>query len=145
MQGLIEHYKEIVEYFNRKGVSVIFLFRKNLLRRMVSVLSNSHDRYAKLLNGTHKSHVHSHEEVSSCILPSLSLHAYTDEHKIIQSNHFAALPRLVLLRSINQKSIQHCWSQIWKEWRFLPRRHWTTSIALDIWFCIMKILSEIKL
>ncbi|KAK6798440.1 hypothetical protein RDI58_006143 [Solanum bulbocastanum] len=64
-QGLIEHHKEIVEYFNRKGVSVIFLFRKNLLRRMVSVLSNSHDRYAKLLNGTHKSHVHSHEEAGT--------------------------------------------------------------------------------
>ncbi|KAK4393314.1 hypothetical protein Sango_1802200 [Sesamum angolense] len=44
------------------GVSVIFLFRRNLLRRMVSVIANSHDRYAKLLNGTHKSHVHSHEE-----------------------------------------------------------------------------------
>lgn len=31
---------------------------------MVSVLANSYDRYAKLLNGTHKSHVHSEEEVS---------------------------------------------------------------------------------
>lgn len=30
---------------------------------MVSVLANSYDRYAKLLNGTHKSHVHSPEEV----------------------------------------------------------------------------------
>ncbi|CAN4082878.1 unnamed protein product [Withania somnifera] len=64
-QGLIEHHKEIVEYFNKKGVSVIFLFRKNLLRRMVSVLSNSYDRYAKLLNGTHKSHVHSPEEAGT--------------------------------------------------------------------------------
>lgn len=65
MQGLMDHHKEIVEYFNDKGVSVIFLFRRNLLRRMVSVLANSYDRYAKLLNGTHKSHVHSHEEVIS--------------------------------------------------------------------------------
>ncbi|PHT56920.1 hypothetical protein CQW23_05406 [Capsicum baccatum] len=105
-QGLIAHHKEIAEYFNKKGVSVIFLFRKNLLRRMVSVLSNSYDRYAKLLNGTHKSHVHSPEEVSSCILPTLSLQALGQ--KIIQSNHFAALLRLVLLQSINQKSIQHC-------------------------------------
>ncbi|KAL0377729.1 UNVERIFIED_CONTAM: hypothetical protein Sradi_3078400 [Sesamum radiatum] len=61
-QGLMEYHKEIVEYFNDRGVSVIFLFRRNLLRRMVSVLANSYDRYAKLLNGMHKSHVHSHEE-----------------------------------------------------------------------------------
>lgn len=33
---------------------------------MVSVLANSYDRHAKLLNGTHKSHVHSEEEVSLC-------------------------------------------------------------------------------
>lgn len=58
-QGLMEHHKEIVEYFNRRNVSAIFLFRRNLLRRMISVLANSYDRDAKLLNGTHKSHVHS--------------------------------------------------------------------------------------
>ncbi len=69
MQGLMEHHKEIAEYFNRKGVSAIFLFRRNLLRRMVSMLANSYDRYAKQLNGAHKSHVHTHEEVS----PSVSL------------------------------------------------------------------------
>lgn len=63
MQGLMENHKEIAEYFNDRGVSVIFLFRRNLLRRMVSLLANSYDRYAKLLNGTHKSHVHSTEEV----------------------------------------------------------------------------------
>ncbi|KAE7999593.1 hypothetical protein FH972_004001 [Carpinus fangiana] len=72
-QGLVEHHKEIAEYFNRKGVSAIFLFRRNLLRRMVSMLANSYDRYAKQLNGTHKSHVHTHEEVSlSLSLLSLS-------------------------------------------------------------------------
>ncbi|XWS33632.1 hypothetical protein CRYUN_Cryun22dG0099500 [Craigia yunnanensis] len=64
-QGLIEHHREIVEYFNHRGVSAIFLFRRNLLRRMVSVLANSYDRYAKLLNGTHKSHVHSQEEAAA--------------------------------------------------------------------------------
>ncbi|CAA3013364.1 nodulation h [Olea europaea subsp. europaea] len=64
-QGLMENHKEIVEYFNNRGVSVIFLFRRNLLRRMVSVLANSFDRYAKLLNGTHKSHVHSLEEADT--------------------------------------------------------------------------------
>ncbi|GFP96930.1 nodulation protein h [Phtheirospermum japonicum] len=64
-QGVMEYHKEIVEYFNDRGVSVIFLFRRNLLRRMVSVLANSYDRYAKLLNGTHKSHVHSYEEADT--------------------------------------------------------------------------------
>lgn len=71
-QGLMEHPKEIADYFNRRGVSIIFLFRRNLLRRMVSVLANSYDRYAKLLNGAHKSHVHSTEEVSL----SLPLYIY---------------------------------------------------------------------
>lgn len=61
-QGLMEHHKEIEEYFNRRRVSVIFLFRRNLLRRMVSMLANSYDRHAKLLNETHKAHVHSVEE-----------------------------------------------------------------------------------
>lgn len=63
LQGLLDNHKEIVDYFNQRGVSAIFLFRRNPLRRMVSVLANSYDRYAKLLNGTHKSHVHSLEEV----------------------------------------------------------------------------------
>ncbi|XP_048334378.2 uncharacterized protein LOC107409085 [Ziziphus jujuba] len=61
-QGLMEHHKEVLEYFNRRGVFAIFLFRRNLLRRMVSDLANSYDRRAKLLNGTHKAHVHSAEE-----------------------------------------------------------------------------------
>ncbi|KAF5740702.1 hypothetical protein HS088_TW11G00779 [Tripterygium wilfordii] len=58
-QGLMAHREGIAEYFKEKGVSAIFLFRRNLLRRMVSMLANSHDSHAKLLNGTHKSHVHS--------------------------------------------------------------------------------------
>ncbi|PSS26095.1 Nodulation protein like [Actinidia chinensis var. chinensis] len=61
-QGLMQHHEEIVEYFNSKGVSAIFLFRRNLLRRMISILANSYDQNAKLLNGTHKSHVHSSHE-----------------------------------------------------------------------------------
>ncbi|ESW28537.1 hypothetical protein PHAVU_003G294900 [Phaseolus vulgaris] len=61
-QGLMQHHEEIGEYFRIHGVSLIFLFRRNLLRRMVSVLANEYDRNAKLLNGTHKSHVHSPKE-----------------------------------------------------------------------------------
>ncbi|KAK8685901.1 hypothetical protein V6N13_124933 [Hibiscus sabdariffa] len=64
-QGLMEHHKQVVEYFNHRGVSAVFLFRRNLLRRMVSLLANSYDRNAKLLNGTHKSHVHSQEEAAA--------------------------------------------------------------------------------
>ncbi|KAK8694742.1 hypothetical protein V6N13_072287 [Hibiscus sabdariffa] len=64
-QGLIEHLKQVVEYFNHRGVSAVFLFRRNLLRRMVSLLANTYDRNAKLLNGTHKSHVHSQEEAAA--------------------------------------------------------------------------------
>ncbi|WOL10378.1 hypothetical protein Cni_G19133 [Canna indica] len=61
-QGFMKHHEEIIEYFNKKGVFAIFLFRRNLLRRLVSILANSHDRDAKQLNGTHKAHVHSKDE-----------------------------------------------------------------------------------
>ncbi|XP_057965788.1 uncharacterized protein LOC131156266 [Malania oleifera] len=73
-QGLLQHHEEIVNYFNSRGVSAIFLFRRNLLRRMISVLANSYDRDAKLLNGTHKSHVHSpHEaEILAKYKPSIN-------------------------------------------------------------------------
>ncbi|XP_010530883.1 PREDICTED: uncharacterized protein LOC104807356 [Tarenaya hassleriana] len=61
-QGLMKHHEEIIDYFIARGISAIFLFRRNLLRRTISVLANSYDRDAKLLNGTHKSHVHSPKE-----------------------------------------------------------------------------------
>ncbi|KAH8498438.1 hypothetical protein H0E87_017368 [Populus deltoides] len=61
-QGVMQHHEEIVEYFKTRGVSAIFLFRRNLLRRMISILANSYDREVKPLNGTHKSHVHSLRE-----------------------------------------------------------------------------------
>jgi len=61
-QGAMEYNREIVKYFIKRGVSVILLFRRNLLRRLISVLANAYDREAKLLNGTHKSHVHSKQE-----------------------------------------------------------------------------------
>uniref|UniRef100_A0ACD5WN91 Uncharacterized protein n=1 Tax=Avena sativa TaxID=4498 RepID=A0ACD5WN91_AVESA len=61
-QGFMDHHDDILSYLNKKGVSVIFLFRRNTLRRLISVLANNYDRDAKQLNGTHKSHVHSEEE-----------------------------------------------------------------------------------
>jgi len=69
----MEHHKEIEEYFERKRVSIIFLFRRNLLRRMISVLANSYDKDVKALNGTHKSHVHSSVEVSTFLFSSNNL------------------------------------------------------------------------
>lgn len=67
----MEHPKEIVDYFNDKGVSVIFLLRRNMLRRLVSILANSYDKDAKILNGIHVSHVHSHEEVGPTMKETL--------------------------------------------------------------------------
>ncbi|KAL0911280.1 hypothetical protein M5K25_019411 [Dendrobium thyrsiflorum] len=61
-QGLMQNHEGMVEYFKKRGVTPIFLFRKNLLRRWVSVLANAHDRDSKQLNGTHKAHVHSRHE-----------------------------------------------------------------------------------
>ncbi|XP_047337221.1 uncharacterized protein LOC124940730 [Impatiens glandulifera] len=86
-QGLINHHKEIVEYFNRRGVSLVFVLRRNLLSRMVSTLANSYDRYAKLLNGVHKSHVHSPREakILSRYKPTIdseSLVSNLDEMKV---------------------------------------------------------------
>lgn len=61
-QGAMEYHKEMASYFKGRGVSVIFLRRRNLLRRLVSILANAYDREMKLLNGVHKSHVHTREE-----------------------------------------------------------------------------------
>lgn len=65
----MQHPKEISEYFNDRGVNVIFLLRRNMLRRLVSMLANAFDKDAKLLNGVHVSHVHSPEEVFYNFLP----------------------------------------------------------------------------
>jgi hypothetical protein len=60
----MEYQHEIVDYLNKKGATVTFLFRRNTLRRLISVEANNYDRRTKQLNGIHKSHVHSKEEVS---------------------------------------------------------------------------------
>ncbi|PWA95670.1 P-loop containing nucleoside triphosphate hydrolases superfamily protein [Artemisia annua] len=60
--GLMQNHEAIVDYFSMKGVSMIFLFRRNLLRRRISVHANAYDQSAKPLDGKHKSHVHSPDE-----------------------------------------------------------------------------------
>ncbi|BBN14416.1 hypothetical protein MPTK1_6g11500 [Marchantia polymorpha subsp. ruderalis] len=64
-QGVMEYNREVSAYFKRKGVSVILLVRRNMLKRLISILANAYDRRMKPLNGTHKSHVHSHEEAKT--------------------------------------------------------------------------------
>lgn len=61
-QGPMQYNEEVRDYFERKGVSVILLLRRNLLKRLISILANEYDRLSKPLNGTHKAHVHSLEE-----------------------------------------------------------------------------------
>ncbi|XP_075498644.1 uncharacterized protein LOC142537015 [Primulina tabacum] len=103
-QGLMEYHREIVEYFNDRGVSVVFLFRKNHLRRMVSVLANSYDRNAKLLNGIHKSHVHSRQEADTLAgykptinLASLMMDLMQMEKMVLDAlNYFRSTRHVVL-------------------------------------------------
>ncbi|KAL3655265.1 hypothetical protein CASFOL_001051 [Castilleja foliolosa] len=74
-QGFMEYDVDIAEYVKRRGVSIIFLFRRNILRRMISLLANKYDKEVKLLNGTHKSHVHTpHEaQILARYKPSLNV------------------------------------------------------------------------
>lgn len=92
-QGLMQHHVEIADYFKRQGVSAIFLFRRNLLRRMISVLANSYDRDAKLLNGTHKSHVHSPDEakILAKYKPSINATLLIPELKQVEDTTAKAL------------------------------------------------------
>lgn len=59
----MEYPNEVLDYFKRMGVSIVLLRRRNVLKRLISIMANDFDRREKLLNGTHKSHVHSLEEV----------------------------------------------------------------------------------
>ncbi|BAT77828.1 hypothetical protein VIGAN_02042600 [Vigna angularis var. angularis] len=92
-QGLMEHHEEIGEYFERRRVSIIFLFRKNLLRRMISVLANAYDKDAKALNGTHKSHVHSATEakILANYKPRLNITLLIPELKIMKETAAKAI------------------------------------------------------
>ncbi|CAN8272281.1 unnamed protein product [Cochlearia groenlandica] len=92
-QGLMKHHEEIVDYFKTRGVSAVFLFRKNILRRMISVLANSYDKDAKLLNGTHKSHVHSPKEaeILARYKPLVNTTLLIDELKKVQDMTSKAL------------------------------------------------------
>ncbi|RWR76061.1 hypothetical protein CKAN_00447300 [Cinnamomum micranthum f. kanehirae] len=103
-QAIMDHHREIANYFNWKGVSVIFLFRRNLLRRLVSEMANAYDRNAKQLNGTHKSHVHSKEEAEVLAqfkpkldVATLILHLSHVEQMIMDSLHYFNSTRHIIL------------------------------------------------
>ena len=64
----MEYHKEVLDYFERMGVSIILLLRRNVLKRLISIMANTYDRLVKPLNGTHKSHVHSVEEVPALFI-----------------------------------------------------------------------------
>ncbi|KAG8643139.1 hypothetical protein MANES_11G008400v8 [Manihot esculenta] len=103
-QGVMVYHREIANYFNQKGVSVIFLFRRNLLGRIVSVLANAYDKDAKQINGTHKSHVHSREEADllARYKPTLNVSSLisdlsTSEHMMAEAlEYFKSCRHLVL-------------------------------------------------
>lgn len=63
-QGVMEYKTEVARYLKDNSISVLFLFRQNILRRYVSILANTFDREKKKLNGTHRAHVHSKEEAN---------------------------------------------------------------------------------
>ncbi|RZC48409.1 hypothetical protein C5167_016835 [Papaver somniferum] len=93
LAGLLAHQEQIVEYFNRRGVSAVFLFRRNLLRRLISVLANNYDRDFKLLNGTHKSHVHSHHqaEILAQYKPTINATLLINNLKVVEDTTAKAL------------------------------------------------------
>ncbi|KAK1423404.1 hypothetical protein QVD17_18707 [Tagetes erecta] len=92
-QGFLQHPNEIVQYFNNRGVSVVFLLRRNLLRRLVSMLANAYDKDAKLLNGVHVSHVHSDEEASllSKYKPKINVTSLESDLRGMESTALRAL------------------------------------------------------
>lgn len=103
-QGILENHDDIVSYLNKKGVSVVFLLRRNTLRRLISVLANNYDRDAKQLNGTHKSHVHSKEEaeILARFKPELDTSTLITSIRSIEKNikdcldHFTSTRHMIL-------------------------------------------------
>ncbi|XP_034703233.1 nodulation protein H-like isoform X1 [Vitis riparia] len=103
-QAVMVYHRQIANYFNQKGVSVIFLFRRNLLRRLVSLLANAYDKDAKLINGTHMSHVHTREEADllaqfkpTLNVSSLIVDLSTAERTMMESLEFFKSNRHMIL------------------------------------------------
>ncbi|GFQ00169.1 hypothetical protein PHJA_002160900 [Phtheirospermum japonicum] len=101
-QGLMEYREDIAEYLKRRGVSIIFLFRRNILRRMISLLANKYDKEVKLLNGTHKSHVHTpHEaQILARYKPTLNVTTLESSLRSIERSIMKALESFKSTRHI---------------------------------------------
>ncbi|XP_072989721.1 uncharacterized protein [Typha latifolia] len=89
-QGLVANHADIVDYFNQRGVSAVFLFRRNLLRQLVSLLANNHDRDHKQLNGRHKAHVHSKDEAAVLARYKPKLNVTSLVPKLQHADHYTA-------------------------------------------------------
>ena len=63
LQGVTDYRVDVLKYLRANHVSIILLLRRNLLRRMVSILANSYDAKMRVLDGEHKAHVTTEEEV----------------------------------------------------------------------------------
>eukprot|EP00268_Persea_americana_P059357 TRINITY_DN7272_c1_g1_i12.p1 TRINITY_DN7272_c1_g1~~TRINITY_DN7272_c1_g1_i12.p1 ORF type:complete len:343 (-),score=57.24 TRINITY_DN7272_c1_g1_i12:304-1332(-) len=127
-QGVLAYHDEIVDYFNSKGVSAVFLFRRNLLSRMISILANNYDHGAKQLNGTHKSHVHSKTEAKvlakfkptiniTLLLPELE---HAEEMATNALNYFNKTRHIVLFYEDLVKNLTKL--QDVQDFLYLPRR-----------------------
>ena len=57
----MEFHRDVVQYFQSHHVSVVMLLRRNVLRRLVSIMANSHDR--KMRGTEHISHTNDVDEV----------------------------------------------------------------------------------
>lgn len=112
-KGVMEYHREIAEYFKGRDVHAIFLFRRNHLRRMISLLANNHDKNVKVLNGTHKSHVHSPREVCSLYLyAQVYVYVCVCVYRIVENGKIL-INRLKYWQTTNQPLMQHSLYQNW--------------------------------
>ncbi|XP_051123657.1 uncharacterized protein LOC127246376 [Andrographis paniculata] len=101
-QGLMAYHKEVSDYFRKHQVSMIFLLRRNLLRRFISLVANKYDKEVKLLNGTHKSHVHTLREaqVLASYKPALNTTMLLSDLRSAEGTVAKALERFKTVRHI---------------------------------------------
>ncbi|GAQ86632.1 P-loop containing nucleoside triphosphate hydrolases superfamily protein [Klebsormidium nitens] len=102
-QGVMDHWQDWLEYVRAHGVSVVVLFRRNTLRRMVSVAANGYDKQAKLVDGEqHKSHVHSAEEAEKLAeyKPELDPRTLVAKLRSVQATQEGALRMLAGTRHV---------------------------------------------
>ena len=159
----MEHHQDIVDYLNSKGAIVILLFRRNTLRRLISVLANNYDRRTKQLNGIHKSHVHSKEEVwcnkrkknepiviakdglSDILLLLLKTTSPDSLWKVFHPVRTFCLGRLRYSQDSNQRWTCQLWSQASETLNIPWELAWATSEKRATWSSITRMWSAKKM